>query len=251
VGLRPDGLPDIAWIDIEPGPFVWQDGETRTIERHYRIARYPVTNAQYQAFIEAPDYGDEGWWMEGYLAPPPDDPRWEQPNRPRVNVAWVEAMAFCRWLTARCHKAGLIDTDQILHLPTEHEWERAARGTDGREYPWGEGYRGGYANVDETAVERDGLFLRETAAVGLYPRCASPDGLLDAAGNVWEWCLNKYAEPDKVDATGAGDRSLRGGSWSLLPADAGAACRDWDFPGNRHATVGFRLVCACPIDSDH
>jgi formylglycine-generating enzyme required for sulfatase activity len=71
--------------------------------------------------------------------------------------------------------------------------------------------------------------------VGLYPRAASPDGLLDAAGNIWEWCLNRYAEPDEVDTTGEGDRSLRGGSWGSSPAGA----------------VGFRLVCACPIDSEH
>jgi formylglycine-generating enzyme required for sulfatase activity/energy-coupling factor transporter ATP-binding protein EcfA2 len=251
VGLRPDRLPDIDWIDIAPGPFTWQEGETRTIDRPYRIARYAVTTAQYQVFIDAPDYGDERWWREGYAAPPPGDPRWEQPNRPRVNVAWVEAMAFCRWITARYRDAGLVDADRVIRLPTEHGWERAARGTDGREYPWGEGYRPGYANVDETAVDRGGIFLRETAAVGLYPRSASPDGVLDCAGSVWEWCLNKYADPDEVDTKGGGDRSLRGGSWFNNPAGARAAYRLRNDPVNRNFTVGFRLVCACPIDSDH
>jgi formylglycine-generating enzyme required for sulfatase activity len=251
VGLRPDRLPDIDWVDIAPGPFTWQEGEARTIDEPYRVARYPVTNAQYQAFIDARDYGDDRWWREGYAAPPPADRRWEQTNRPRVNVAWVEAMAFCRWLTARYRKTGAIASDEVVRLPTEHEWERAARGAEGREYPWGEGFRGGYANVDETAVDRDGISLRETSAVGLYPRGASPDGVLDCAGNVWEWCLNKYAEPDEVDTTGEGDRSLRGGSWNYVPASARAASRDWDLPVVRGSSVGFRLVCACPIDSDH
>ena len=251
VGLGPDRLPDIDWIDIAPGPFTWQEGETRTIDEPYRIARYPVTTAQYQAFVDAANYGDDRWWREGYAAPPPEDPRWEQPNRPRVNVAWGEGMAFCRWLTAAYRKTGAIASEQVVRLPTEHEWERAARGQDGREYPWGTGYRGGYANVDETITDRDGLSLRETTAVGLYPRSASPDGLLDCAGNVWEWCLNKYADPDEVDMTGEGDRSLRGGSWNDGPALARAACRGGSYPDNRGSTVGFRLVCACPIDSDH
>jgi formylglycine-generating enzyme required for sulfatase activity len=250
VGLRPDGLPDIDWIDIAPGPFSWQESETRTIDKPYRIARYPVTNAQYQAFIEAADYGDAAWWQPG-TSKEAYRWRWDQPNRPRVAVDWLEAMAFCRWLTARCHEARLIGADQAIRLPTEREWERAARGTDGRDYPWGAEYRAGYANTDETTTDRDGLFLRETTAVGLYSRGASPDGLLDCAGNVWEWCLNRYADPDDPDTTGDGDRSLRGGSWNGSPANARAAYRSTDGPEDRSTMVGFRLVCACPIDSEH
>ena len=250
VGLRPDGLPDIDWVEIAPGPFIWQEGETRTIHRPYRIARYPVTNAQYQAFIDAADYGDAAWWgpstsKEAYRW------RWDQPNRPRVAVDWLEAMAFCRWLTARCHEARLIGADLLIRLPTEQEWERAARGTHGREFPWGEGYRMGHANIDETYDQAGPHNLGQTTTVGLYPRGASPEGLLDCAGNVWEWCLNRYADPDGMDTTGDGDRSLRGGSWIDYPAFARAACRSRYFPGGRYNSVGFRLVCACPIHSEH
>jgi hypothetical protein len=247
VGLGPDGLPAIDWIDIGPGPFVWQDGQQRTIERPYRIARYPVTNAQYQVFIEAPDYASRDWWREDYLGPPPGDPRWAQPNRPRVNIAWVEAIAYCRWLSSRYSEAGMIDTESVIRLPTEAEWERAARGTDGRLYPWGEAYRKGYANIDETPADPDGLCLRETTAVGLYPRGASPDGLLDCAGNVSEWCLNKYSDPEDTDTAGDAGRSLRGGSWSVNPAGARAVFRGRYNPGLRNDAVGFRLVCASPI----
>ncbi len=261
VGLRPDrlpgaGLPDLDWVEIPPGPFHWQgQAERKSIDRAYRIARYPVTKAQYQAFIDAGGYTEAGWWAgwndNGQVTP--NSPRWEQPNRPRVNVAWVEAMAFCRWLTARCRDAGLIDAGQVIRLPTEYEWERAARGNqDGREYPWEGEYRRGLANVDETLeVSKGGLCLRETTAVGLYPRGVSPTGLLDCAGNVWDWCLNKCDDPDDTNTKGDAGRSLRGGSWDVDPAGARAVYRSWYLPVNRSGSAGFRLVCACPIDSDH
>ena len=250
IGLRPDGLPDLDWIDLAPGAFHWQDkGERQSIDRAYRIARYPITKAQYQAFIDAADdYANPEWWQEGYLAPIPDGPRWEQPNRPRVNVAWVEALAYCRWLTARSRQAGLIDADQVIRLPTEFEWERAARGRhDARQYPWDGDYGMGLANVDETPVDAAGLCLRETTAVGLYPRGASPDGLRDCAGNVWEWCLNKHENPADTNTESDAARALRGGSWGNNPADARVVSRYRNNPTNRNNTVGFRVVCACPI----
>jgi formylglycine-generating enzyme required for sulfatase activity len=159
----------------------------------------------------------------------------------------MEAMAYCRWLTARYLAAGMIDARSVIRLPTEAEWERAARGTRAHLYPWGEDYRKGYANIDETPADPDGLCLRETTAVGLYPRDASPDGLLDCAGNVSEWCLNKFADPDDTDTTGDAGRSLRGGSWYYSPAVARAVGRNWNIPVNRNYSVGFRLMCTCPI----
>jgi formylglycine-generating enzyme required for sulfatase activity len=248
VGLRPDGLPDIDWIDIPPGPFHWQEqGGRKSIERSYRIARYPITKAQYQGFIDAPDYANPDWWQEGSLAPAPEEPHWEQPNRPRVNVAWGEALAFSRWLTARYRAAGLIAAGQVIRLPTEYEWERAARGTDGRLYPWGGDYHGGYANVDETRVDVDGIYLLETTAVGLYHCGVSPDGLLDCSGNVLEWCLNKFDNPDDTDTSGDAGRVVRGGSWLDYPADARVVSRLRCYPVDRDIAIGFRLLCACPI----
>ncbi|MEA3275130.1 MAG: formylglycine-generating enzyme family protein [Pseudomonadota bacterium] len=247
VGLREDGLPDIDWAAIPGGDFIWQSNEHRTLPA-FRIARYPVTSAQYSAFTEDPDYDNPDWWKEGISAPLPAKPRWSQANRPRNEVAWVEALAFCRWLTARYREAGLIGPQDGIRLPTEYQWERAARSTDGREYPWGPEYRIGYANIDETYDRTGPHFLRETTAVGLYPQGASADGLLDCAGNVWEWCLNKYANPDDTDTAGSDQRSLRGGSWGGNRDGASAAFRYDSNPNLRNTGFGFRVVCVSPID---
>ncbi len=246
VGLRPDGLPDIAWQSVPPGPFPWQDGEERETEA-YRIARYPVTNAQYRAFTKADDYSDPQWWREGHDGPEPAKLQWDQDNRPHVDVAWVEALAFCRWLTARYREQRLIDPEEEIRLPTEYEWEKAARGTDGRTFPWGEDYRSGDANIDETRDGTGPLSLRETTAVGLYPRNVSPYELVDCCGNVWEWCLNKYDDPDDTDTGGQDMRALRGGSWFDGQDSARASARNWNDVGNRNVVHGFRLVCSVPI----
>jgi hypothetical protein len=241
VGLTPDGLPDIDWVEVR---------SAEAGARAYRMARYPVTNAQYLAFTAAEDYRSADWWREGIEAPEPSDPQWDQPNRPRIQVAWVEALAFCRWLAARSRAAGLITAEEVVRLRTESEWELAATGGDGREYPWGDGYRIGWANVDETSGKAGPHNLAQTTAVGLYPQGASSGGLLDMAGNVWDWCLNKYDDPEDTDTQGRDGRSLRGGSWVGGPALARAACRARHDPDFCNLTVGFRLVCACPIDSD-
>jgi hypothetical protein len=269
VGLRPDGLSAIDWVPVAPETLAGQaPGRVATdrrspgllarigralrgvgrgaIGRVERIARYPVTNAQYLAFTQAPDYGNPQWW-QGMKAPEPLPSPWPQPNRPRVAVAWVEAMAYCRWLSARYRAAGLIAAGDEIRLPTEAEWEGAVRAGTGWEYPWGDGYRVGHANVDETS-RKDGPHNQgQTTAVGLYPQGASPSGLLDCAGNVWEWCLNKYADPDDTGPSGDAGRSLRGGSWGSDPASARAVLRNRNFPGVRLDAVGFRLVCASPI----
>jgi formylglycine-generating enzyme required for sulfatase activity len=86
VGLDPNGLPDIVWVDIAPGDFLWQEGERRVIDQPYRIARYPVTHAQYLVFTQAPDYASGAWWEE-ISAPSPAVPQWDPPNRSRVEVA--------------------------------------------------------------------------------------------------------------------------------------------------------------------
>jgi formylglycine-generating enzyme required for sulfatase activity len=247
---------DFAWCDVPAGQFIWQDGEKRETGA-YRIARYPITNAQYRAFTGADDYADPEWWRwwrEDVVGPPPEQPQWPADNRPRVHIAWVEAVAFCLWLTARLRalppeRGGLRD-DEVIRLPTELEWEKAARGTDGREFPWGNGYVSGHANIDETygkeAVGK--LYLRETTAVGLYPSNRSPYGAMDCSGNVWEWCLNKAGTEDDTDLGGDAQRALRGGGWDGGAASSRASSRSrCYFVVSRVSHLGCRVVRAGPI----
>ncbi|WP_058557121.1 SUMF1/EgtB/PvdO family nonheme iron enzyme [Thiohalocapsa sp. ML1] len=244
IGVDADGLPAIAWCEVPAGELIWQDGEQRTTGA-YRIARYPITNAQYRAFVQADDYADDAWWpRDKYTA---YEHKWTAGNRPRVAMNWLEAVAFCRWLTARLRARGDLTDQQEVRLPTELEWEKAARGMDGREFPWVGEYTSGAANVDETAENDGPLKLNETTAVGLYPGNRSPYGLMDCAGNVWEWCLNKFDDLEDVSLDGDEMRAVRGGSWDLQRAASRAAFRNRDLIDGRSNTLGFRVCCAGPI----
>ncbi len=244
VGLRQDGMPDIALVEIPAGPFIWQGGERRELPTFW-IAKYPLTNAQYQCFIDDGGYRDDRWWRD-LRRPEPSAPRWPQPNRPRTDVDWYEAVAYCRWISAR-----LALPEDAIRLPTELEWEKAARGENGLRYPWGEKYRSGFANVDETSGDKTGSWsLKQATAVGVYPHGRSPYGVEDVGGTVWEWCLNKDDDTAAVtpDSSGAG-RALRGGSWGLHPDYARAGARFRGRPDFRVVIRGFRLLSSVPIDA--
>ncbi len=240
VGLDARGLPEIDWVEIPGGGFIYQEGQRRTLKT-FRMARYPITNAQYQAFIDAGGYREERWW-KNLKRPDPEGARWSQPNRPRTNVDWYEAAAFCRWLSAQL--------GYEVRLPTEEEWERTARGRDGREYPWGSTYESGRANIEETSsYRRVGEWnLGQTTAVGLYPHGASNEGALDLLGNVWEWCVNKYDHLEQIEADTSGQtRVVRGGSWYNSADRARGALRNWFGPVSRNGDLGFRVVSSAPI----
>jgi len=242
VGLRSDGLPDIAWVEIPGGSFVYQRGETRELPTFW-IARYPVTNAQYQAFVDDGGYRRSSLWKD-LQRPKRKASTWSQPNRPRTDLDWYEALAFTCWLNVRL---GL--PEGSLRLPTELEWEKAARGEHGRIYPWGAEYRSGYANVDEKNPNVGPWYLDQTTAVGLYPHGCSPYGVDDLSGNVWEWCLNKYDDVAALTPDKSGDRrALRGGSWFLDPDFARAVFRGWVRPEFRDYGGGFRLLSSVPIE---
>jgi len=235
-------VPDIAWVEVPGGAFIYQKGETRELPTFW-IGRYPVTNAQYQTFVDDGGYDDAGWWVD-LVRPKPAASRWSLPNRPRTNVDWYEAVAFTRWFNARL---GL--DEGSIRLPTELEWEKAARGEQGRQYPWGDGFESGLANVDEKETKQGDWYLQQTTAVGLYPHGRSSYGVEDLAGTVWEWCLSKYDDLDAVAAdTSGAARALRGGSWLVFPDLARADYRLRYPPVLRNDDGGFRLCSSVPIE---
>jgi formylglycine-generating enzyme required for sulfatase activity len=197
------------------------------------------------------------WW---------DHPRWGAPNRPVVGVTWYEAVAYGNWLAEQLRGAAssefrvwqrgkLVTRNTKLgglavRLPSEAEWEKAARGTDGRRWPWGDEWAAGQANTEEAGVG-------ETSAVGCFPGGASPYGAMDMAGNVWEWTRSLWgrtslSRPDygypydaadgREDMDANGWRVLRGGSWFGSLRHARCAARVRNFPDLFDNNVGFRLV---------
>ena len=192
----------------------------------------PITYVQYQAFIDAPDGFDrDEWWSEmpeEYKKQTMEDQYFKYANHPRESVSWYQAIAFCRWLTV---KLGYVVT-----LPIEQQWEKVARGTDGRIYPYGNEFVAAKGNTSETGIG-------QTSAVGLFPDGASPYGVLDLSGNVWEWCLNQYNDPTQTGVNASGERrGVRGGSWRSARDNARAVCRDYGDPSYWSSGIGFRVV---------
>jgi formylglycine-generating enzyme required for sulfatase activity len=193
----------------------------------YFIAKTLVTNAQYAAFVEiAGREPPKGW--EGKKPPKGKE------DHPVVWVTWYDAMAYCKWL------AGA--TGRPYRLPGGAEWEKAARGTDGRIYPWGNEWDAGRCNTREGG--RGG-----TTPVGSYPQGASPYDILDMAGNVWEWTCSKYKGYPYAPADGREDgrasaevlRVMRGGSWFDQASYARCAARRRGLPDGLWSSMGFRV----------
>ena len=255
VGLR-NGLPDIDWVAIPSGQVLMGSDPARdpdSVEREqpqhrltlaaFRIARYPVTVAQYAAFVDAGGYGQRaywsatGWEAKGEATHPQigwDDATLNAANQPVVGVSWYEAQAFCRWLGERL--------GQPVRLPTEAEWERAARGDDDRRYSYGDDFDATRGNSAESGIGH-------VCAVGLFPRNASPFGVLDLSGNVFEWTSSRLqaypyvADDGREDPDRPGSRVFRGGAFSAPAKMARAAFRSHFYPHASYDWVGFRL-CA-------
>lgn len=189
VGVDANGIPDMVWCDVPAGDFLYgSNKKTQSIHYDYAVSKYPVTNAQFQAFVDAEDGYNTAYrwtkagreWKGDRIAPKVDDnPDFNLPNHPRVNISWYEAYAFIQWLG---DKLGY-----KVSLPTEHQWEKAARGRDGHRYAWGNRWYETKCNNDVGSNS-----IGQTSAVGIFPSGASPYGVTDMTGNVWEWCLTKY-----------------------------------------------------------
>ncbi len=241
-GLSTVGIPDIAWQLIPAGKVTLKDAAGTFPVEAFHMARYPVTNTQFQAFIENPDgYKNAQWWAGlDQQHDKPESSHWNNANHPRENVSWFEAMAYCAWLSERL--------DKDIRLPTEWQWQQAAcSGHPDFDYPWEGKYLSGYANIDETEDKTSPHYLRRTTAVGIYPQGSSQQAVSDLSGNVWEWCLNTYENPKYISVSGSNERVLRGGSWFGSSGLARASFRLNDHPDFRNFSIGFRLCCFSPI----
>jgi len=195
----------------------------------FYIDRYEVTVAQYAKFVESEDSEPPFLWQEARRGP--------NDENPVLGVDWHEAAAYCRWAGKR--------------LPAEAEWEKAARGTDGRIYPWG--------NDPPTPAHAN--FGHETtkgyaalAKVGSFEKGKSPYGVYDLAGNVWEWVADRYdehyyqrsPEQNPRGPTTGPLRALRGGAWNSAPTVLASTNRNANVPSARRSDVGFRCAQDAP-----
>jgi formylglycine-generating enzyme required for sulfatase activity/predicted MPP superfamily phosphohydrolase len=253
--LGDDRFQDFEMVEVEAGPFTRgsKEGVGDSDERPAReiyldafeIGKYPVTNREFKGFVDDGGYQkeefwtQEGWqWREKENISEPlywHDRKWNGPNFPVVGVNWYEADAFCKWLS---HKTG-----KQYRLPSEAEWEKAARGKDGKEYPWGDGFGEKRCNSDELGLDR-------TSPVGIFPEGKSPCECLDMAGNVLEWCFDRFDKeyykksPDRnpPGPSEGAPRVLRGGSWISPPDDCRCAYRSGARPASRGNNAGVRLA---------
>lgn len=267
-------------VKVPGGEFTMGEGDEQDkIEvPTFYIARYPVTNAQFAPFVDSAEGGYNnpefwtaaGWaWRqgegEGWGRAPAQraapmywtDSRFKRPNQPVVGITWYEAVAYTRWLTHKWRAApgelhiwrkgaaaplDVSGWDRVeFRLPTEAEWEKAARGTDRRTWFWGNEFDTTKANTGEDDVRR-------TTAVGLYPGGASPYDALDMIGNVWEWTSTRFADlpyradDGREDLVGTSQRVVRGGSWGSNRNRARCAHRDWFNPLDWNGDSGLRLA---------
>ena len=189
----------------------------------YRIARYPVTNAEYKVFVDATGRTPPPHWKGGEV-------RAGEASLPVVHISWYDAYSYVQWAKGR--------------LPTEAEWEKAARGADGRVYPWGN-------DLGPSGAEETGIFTDQLTPVGSRPEAVSPYGVHEVAGNVWEWTADWYqpydGSPHRDSDYGEKHKVLRGGSWlevrdETAPRYFRCANRLHAPPNYIASNIGFRCV---------
>jgi formylglycine-generating enzyme required for sulfatase activity len=249
LGLLGDPRPGVCslapdMVRIEGGVCELGDGG----ERHrvnlkpFYLSRYPITNAQFRAFISQGGWTKNKYWTAQGLEWRKKvteqggfsyDSIWGINNRPVVGITWHEAVAYTRWLASK--------TGKPYRLPTEAEWERAAGGPEHRHYPWGDQASDGISNLREAGIE-------QTCAVGIFPQDRTLEGIYDIGGNVWEWCSSlakeyPYRSDDgREDLEAAGRRILRGGAYETRRSAARCTQRRSLDPETRLPLIGFRVA---------
>jgi len=235
--IPPDMIPET--LPIPAGPF-WMgsdlnDAQASANEKprskldlaEYQIGRYPVTNAQYACFVQDTDHAPPEHW-DGENVPVGLE------DHPVVNVSHADAVAYCRWLSKVA--------EEHYRLPTEEEWEKAARGglPQTRRYPWGDKWQDNVCNTEE-------MGRKGTKSVHEFEQDSqSPFGVVDMAGNVWEWTASWYerypGSPHESSNYGRKFRVVRGGSWDYSAQSARISCRGRYEPNERRAYLGFRVA---------
>lgn len=217
----------------------WEQPQHLVELPEYLISKYPITNREYKIFVEDTRYDfphDSVFRDVNNIEHFPST----KSNHPVVNVSWADALAYCGWLSR--------ETGKVYRLPTEAEWEKAARGTDGRIWPWGNEPFTNRANTQETGIG-------DTTPVGKFsPRGDSPYGCVDMAGNVWEWCADRFDENEykkrvkskktynPLGAKKGEERVHRGGSFSDNLGWSRVAWRFYLDQGEWHDMFGFRVA---------
>jgi formylglycine-generating enzyme required for sulfatase activity len=258
---------DAQYILIDGGTFTFSITEKQETMPDLYVAKYTVTNKLYRQFISYLDAKEvasakgipvelyakalqaEAARIEGFndylqteqslaklfASKYGDDKRFTKDDQPVVGVTWYAAKAYCLWLSLLESEGGQVN---IYRLPEEVEWEYAAAGKEGRQYPWG--------NAEPTAKlanydSNEGA----TTPVGRYPDGATPEGLYDMAGNVWEWMEDWY-DKNASDKYVSSARALRGGSWFNGPDLLRCSARYVNHPAIRYYVIGFRVVRSSP-----
>jgi formylglycine-generating enzyme required for sulfatase activity/energy-coupling factor transporter ATP-binding protein EcfA2 len=266
-GNAPDGR---YWCDMAPGTF-WYGDDRRSknmlqrmhLPYHFKIARFPVTNAEFAAFIAAGGYTNDAWWTpHGWRwrlsggrpfssednASPVNGPwlehdrQFNAPTQPQVGVSWYEAVAYCHWITAQGHAQGWLPPEAEIRLPTSLEWEYAARGADSRQrYPWGDDQlTPEHANYAASGLGRP-------APVGCFPKGrAAMSGAEDLVGNIGEWLATGRDTASEVKPMSDCPRDkwilLTWGDWSDGEERLYCVSRYWYNPYDRYFNLGFRVV---------
>ena len=203
---------------VEAGPFIYgPEDQYAELKASVFMSKYPVTRELFLHFLTETGWPYSARDREALLAASP------YPNCPATNISWSDAKEYCRWLRK--------STGEYYSLPHEIEWERAARGIDGRLYPWGN-----EEPTDAYACFQGNTHFTSTVPVNSFPYNASPYGCCDMVGNVWEWCLDKVDNPP-------GARILRGGAWCAPAQFANCVARAFSQnPEERDDFAGFRII---------